>query len=603
MPEDRRPSKAFPFNPRSSGDQPRPSIPDPGTETAEESSGGMDPTRIEPPSSSGGGVSRDRVSRIQGGPDSRAAIPVQKGSAGERGPGEIPEALRQIGPYRVERVLARGGMGAVYLGHDDALGRTVAIKTMAPELIEDEDAVARFQREGRATASIVHPNVAMIYMVGMADDGSPFIAMEYVGGGNLQQLIRERKRLPFSEVAAMMLQTCEALNEARKKGIIHRDIKPGNIMLAPDGTVKLVDFGLAKFFREDSFRTVAGTILGTPRYMSPEQAQGREVDFRSDIYALGATFFHLLTGRPPFEGDSPSQIMMKHVTSPLVSMRSLNPEVPLEFDDIVRRCMSKDPNERYQDYLDLISELSRLRLQWHARERGSLDPSMHEMPTVRTGPDGIPLPPDATSSSPRSAVGTLTMEEGPAEGEKVPAWRIAIIVGAALLAVVLIGSLFFIGGGEGEDAAPPQGQRRSGLALLLEQIVAQQQDLASNDTSGKAIDPDYLRYLATIEILEDLHYALITYEFENGAPPPDLITLVASGSSVVRFDTNNAGHPLDGWSRSLDYSSRDGEIRSPGLDQRLDTDDDIVITSEGTITIRNRRSYERLEDAEGERLE
>ncbi|MBX3729993.1 MAG: serine/threonine protein kinase, partial [Candidatus Sumerlaeia bacterium] len=256
---------AFPFAPKSApavprqplgGSDPTPMpVATPGDD--EDIPGPCDPTikSGEPPQKKPREVTRVPLR------ESQAAIPVSSPPPPEAPASPaarpIPEHLRQLGPYVIKDRLARGGMGMVFLGEDPALNRRVAIKVMAREVSADADALARFQREARATAAIEHPNVAMIYMVGAADDGSPFLAMEFVDGGTLEGRIRAREPLVISEAADQMIQVAEALGHAKKKGIIHRDIKPANVMMTAKGQVKVVDFGLAKIFHEDSFRTTA----------------------------------------------------------------------------------------------------------------------------------------------------------------------------------------------------------------------------------------------------------------------------------------------------------------------------------------------------------
>ncbi|MCB2154418.1 serine/threonine protein kinase [bacterium] len=542
-----------------------------------------------------------------------SSIPKIRPASHERIPkaGQTPQPTptgdeQRVGPYILHRELARGGMGAVFLGEDPALRRKVAIKIMAKELLAEDDAEVRFEREGRAAASINHPNVAMIYMVGETETGAPFLAMEFIGGGTLSDIIRNRQRISFAAIADVMLQAAEGLRAAYREGIIHRDIKPGNIMMTDDGLVKVVDFGLAKFFNEDSFMTMQGTVLGTPRYMAPEQTQAREVDYRADVYSLGATFYHVLTGRPPFDGDSPTQIMMKHLTSPLVPLRSINPDVPMEFDEVIRRCMMKDPNDRYQDYADLISDLSRIKLQCTARERGSLVTSSSDLPTIRVGPEGQPLPPGASpenASAPGAASfsapprGSLTMDMEP-EGAPVPPWRKALLIGAG--AIVVLAIIVVISWPSPEPEQKPAGEK-SGLATLIERLVEEQ--AGGGEPNVPQPDPNYLRYRATQEILEVLGIGLFTYHAEQGEKAPGLQELVESGVAVGDFDLSATGKPLDGWGRPFDYSRLQQKIYSAGLDGIISSDDDIEVNADGEISIIDQEPYDELLEAEKHRLE
>lgn len=505
--------------------------------------------------------------------------------------------ITAIGPYKVLRQLARGGMGAVYLGEDSALDRRVAIKVMARELIHDEDAMVRFQREARATAAIVHPNIALIYLVGLAEEGSPFIAMEFIGGGTIERLIREKIRVPFSKVADLMIQCAEALNAGQKKGIIHRDIKPGNIMLTDDWTVKLVDFGLAKFFHEDSYRTVAGMVMGTPRYMAPEQTQGREVDFRADMYSLGATFYHLLTGRPPFDGDNPTKIMLKHVTSPIVPMRSINPEVPMEFDDVIRKCLAKDPNDRFPTYLDLITDLSRIKLQWTARERGSLVSSASDLPTLRMGSDGMPLAPGQKTSR-FAPPGGGGIDEHTAPHEEVPVWRYVVLV--VLGGLLVVGAVALL---LRRPPAPPvvaddAPREKTGFVLLLERLAGKDGD---TPTRASERDPDFIAYLATREIVSELGKGITVYRMKEGKEPPNLRALHESGAATEIYEVDGRGTPRDGWGYKMMYSPGERIVYSVGLDGTDNTADDIRADASGVVTINDEVPYNKLEEADYDR--
>ncbi|MDK2972021.1 MAG: eukaryotic-like serine/threonine-protein kinase [Candidatus Sumerlaeota bacterium] len=608
-----RPDKpAFPFAPKS-GVQKRPApiggtdpTPPHGSPTIKKDSLHEDTTGDDIPLPPGSGDNNPTT--IHEGPvtrqsltESRDRIPLASPQQPDSG---VPLHLRQLGPYIIHKRLAKGGMGAVFLGEDPTLQRKVAIKVMAADTIQDVNAVVRFQREARATATIDHPNVAMIYMVAEAPDGSPFLAMEYIDGGPLDTHIRAREPVPISKAADLMIQVAEALNHAKKKGIIHRDIKPANIMLTKKGQVKVVDFGLAKFLAEDSFRTTAGTVMGTPRYMSPEQSQGREVDFRSDVYALGATFYHYLTGRAPFDGDTPAQIMMKHVTAPLIPMRSVNPDVPMEFDDIVRKCMAKDPNDRYQDYADLISDLSHVKLQWMARERGSLVDSIHAMPTVQIDAAGMPLAPGSGSGTARRPSGILHAQQPivvhEEQAEPIPLWRYAMIAGAAMLVVGIIAVAMF---GPSRDEAPKENSpAASGLQALLDRFMG-----PANTDPGSLQDksppsPQYVRYQYTLSILDDLARGLTSYFAEKGRSPKDLGVLVENGFTTAEYLQMADGTPYDGWETPLQYNSLDNRIRSAGIDMRYQTGDDIVMTADGEILIDDRTRYEALEEQETKRI-
>src|SRR5437867_332888 len=271
--------------------------------------------------------------------------------AGDGGP-------KRFGSYRVEARIGAGGMGIVYLALDEALQRQVALKTLLPALAADPEFVARFKREAQSAAALNHPNITQIYTIGQ--EGSvPFFAMELIRGRSLEAIVKEKGVIPAHEAAGYSLQAARGLRHAAQKDLIHRDIKPSNLMLTEDGVVKITDFGLAKAARAETQLTATGEVLGSPGYISPEQAQGAALDARSDIYSLGATFYHLATGRLPFEAPTPVAMILKHLSEPLRSPRAVNPAVPYPVASAIQKMMAKRPGERFQDYDALIRELER----------------------------------------------------------------------------------------------------------------------------------------------------------------------------------------------------------------------------------------------------
>lgn len=294
------------------------------------------------------------------------------------------EDRKIIGGYEIVSTIAKGGMGVIFKGHDSILNRFIAIKVMAQEFANDADALKRFEREAKAVAKLRHPNIALIHGIGKTDEGIPYMIMEYIDGPSFAQLIDNKVEFPYSRWCEIFIQCSEGLRAAYRQNIIHRDIKPGNIMLNRDDLVKVVDFGLAKMIREDTYKTVQGTVLGTPRYMSPEQALGRTVDHRSDIYSLGATFYHILACRPPYDADTPVALMMKHSSAPLTPIYLVNSKVPIDLCNVVHKMMAKDVNDRYQDYDELLDNLKSVKLAKIAKESGSQD--IYSQNTIRMKP-------------------------------------------------------------------------------------------------------------------------------------------------------------------------------------------------------------------------
>ncbi|MBZ5607437.1 MAG: protein kinase [Acidobacteriia bacterium] len=265
--------------------------------------------------------------------------------------------------YRVVSRLGQGGMGAVYLADDTRLGRRVALKILPPEVAGDPDRMHRFVQEARLASALTHPNVATIYEIGQ-DKELWFLAMEYVEGRPLNERIREGP-LKTSEIVAIGIEVADALDDAHSKGIVHRDIKPANLMLTRRGHVKVLDFGLAKQQaarnpEETQLMTSVGVVLGTLAYMSPEQALGRDVDYRTDIFSLGVVLYEMATGRLPFAGSNAQETMAHILQSQPEAMARFNYELPEGLDRVVRKCLEKDPERRYQSARELLVDLKNL---------------------------------------------------------------------------------------------------------------------------------------------------------------------------------------------------------------------------------------------------
>ena len=252
-------------------------------------------------------------------------------------------------------------MGVVYLGRDPVIGRLVALKTIrvaAEDDIEQREFNERFLREAQAAGTLSHPNIVTVHDVGEEDETS-FIAMEYVEGKNLKQVIREKERLSFERIGEIIAEVAGALDYAHRKGIVHRDVKPANIIITPDGTVKITDFGIAKI--ETSSLTETGQFLGTPNYMSPEQVTGEAVDGRSDLFSLGVVLYELLTRKKPFLGDNVTSISYKIVHEDFPSLKSADAAIPGEFGPILAKALAKDPAMRFQRGSDFAQALSEVR--------------------------------------------------------------------------------------------------------------------------------------------------------------------------------------------------------------------------------------------------
>ncbi|MGZ8711208.1 MAG: protein kinase domain-containing protein, partial [Thermoanaerobaculia bacterium] len=266
----------------------------------------------------------------------------------------------KIGPYTVVSQLGRGGMGVVYKGRDESLNRFVAIKVLTEKLSEDPTYLQRFVREAQAAASLSHPNVVQIYFTGQDDEGHPYFVMEYVAGRSLDQVLRSEGRIDNPRASQLMLQAAHGLAAAHDLGIIHRDIKPANLMLDDRGVVKIADFGLALPADAETHLTATGMFVGTPGYLSPEQCAGEKADHRTDIYALGVTYYMLLTGTPPFRGQSPLALMKQILDANPPDVTTVNPNVDPESRRILAKMIAKEREERYQTCHELVADLENL---------------------------------------------------------------------------------------------------------------------------------------------------------------------------------------------------------------------------------------------------
>jgi serine/threonine-protein kinase len=266
------------------------------------------------------------------------------------------------GRYEILSTLGKGGMGVVYKAHDRQLDDEVALKVLRPDVMQDDPSLLeRFKQEIKLARKITHRCVLRTHDFGEAG-GTPYISMEYLEGVTLKDLLKSKGALPIGVGLRIAKQMCQGLDAAHRQGVVHRDIKPQNMLILPEtGELKIMDFGIARSATVkpgQSGLTTAGTVMGTPDYIPPEQAQGGAADFRSDIYSLGVVLFETFTGRLPFDGDSVMKIVMAHIQTPPPPPRRLNPRVPPELEAVILRCMAKDPAQRYAKVSDLLKDLT-----------------------------------------------------------------------------------------------------------------------------------------------------------------------------------------------------------------------------------------------------
>ena len=379
--------------------------------------------------------------------------------------------------YEIEAKLGAGGMCDVYRARHVRIGKEVAIKILRPEYAADPKIVERFEREARAASLVRHPNAINIMDYGIAAGHTPFLVMELVEGATVRELLKRHGAMMLERVVGIVNQACAALEAAHAVGVIHRDIKPENILVSEvDGRdwVEVVDFGIAKIQEDVSRRaalTGANLIIGTPRYMSPEQAQEKPVDARSDIYSLGLVVYEMLAGSPPFAGNSATRLLIAHAVEPPPPLTDQRPDLPSEVAAVVMRSLDKDPERRQQSAISFAREFERAASAERVPANGTRQrpvPAPINSPVIRD--DNIALPVGSEEEDEATVVRRSSQRVGP-EGKEAPrahgpGRRLPIVLLAGLLAVILIGlAVAYLGGRKRltpERAAPQQENARAG---------------------------------------------------------------------------------------------------------------------------------------------
>jgi predicted Ser/Thr protein kinase len=341
------------------------------------------------------------------------------------------------GRYRVTRLLGRGGMSAVWLARDEVLDRDVAVKMLHIRRLESAEAVERFEREARTLASLAHPGIVTVIDRG-DDHGRPFIVFEYVRGRDLRERIADEGRLPLLDALSIGEQIADALAYAHARGVIHRDVKPHNILLTPDGQPKLTDFGIARVLEQPGL-TMEGRVLGTGDYLAPEQAAGEAIDARADVYALGVLLYHALCGHVPFHADGYVETARLHAQAPIPSVRDVRPDAPERLDEILQRALAKRPDDRYPDSGGVRDDLHALSLELreHAHETDEFDRTPREPPPpVR--PAIVPVGPGVPALGPGVALPSIPGP--PRRGLRIASIALLLLVlgAGAALAVYLV---------------------------------------------------------------------------------------------------------------------------------------------------------------------
>jgi eukaryotic-like serine/threonine-protein kinase len=362
------------------------------------------------------------------------------------------------GRYRIVRKLGSGGMADVYLAEDEELGRRIAIKILNDRHANDESFVERFRREAKNAAGLSHPNIVAIYDRGEAE-GTYYIAMEYLDGRSLKELVVARGPLPIGDAIDATRQVLAALRFAHRKGVVHRDIKPHNVMADADGRLKVTDFGIAR--AGVSQMTEAGSIIGTAQYLSPEQARGAAVDQRSDLYSVGVVLYEMLTGKTPFTGETPVEIAMKHLSDPPRPPSLERPDISPDLDMVVLRALAKSPDDRYQTAEEMDAELERV-----SQGLGVTAATADAATMVLSGADAAPtsiIPPRRPPSATRPS---YQYAEPPPRRRPFWPWLLA------LLLVVLAGVAGWYAYGQIQDSLSGSG------TASVPYVVGQREDLA-----------------------------------------------------------------------------------------------------------------------------
>ncbi len=347
---------------------------------------------------------------------------------------------QKIGQYTVGELIGQGGMATVYKAHQESIGRTVAIKVMPPQFMSDPSFLERFKREVEVIAKLQHPHILPVYDYGDYR-GRPYIVMAYLEGGTLSERVKQGA-MPLDEIVRIVKQVADALDFAHGEGIIHRDFKPSNVLLDKHGNAYLADFGIAKV-NEATVQLTGSGIVGTPAYMAPEMADAGEVSPVVDVYALGVTMYEMLTGKYPFEAETPLRVMMAHATSPIPDVREARPDLPVGVTKVVQRAMAKDPMDRYQSAGDLAKALE------GAASGSPLSETMIEKSLGATALDVAPADSSWKMPSPsatRSQVPDPLASPTPVEERTGPRWGLIIGISAVVLGLCCGGGAAFVYG-------------------------------------------------------------------------------------------------------------------------------------------------------------
>ncbi len=444
----------------------------------------------------------------------------------------------RLGKYEIQSEIGKGGMGIVYLGYDPLLDRQVAIKVLAPHLVWEEGFVERFLREARASARIKHPNIVTIHDVGQDGDQFYFV-MEYLEGQTLAEYVRERGSLPLGEVESILRPVADALDYAHQHGLVHRDIKPGNIVIGPTGQVTLTDFGIARAAQETRL-TTAGTIMGTPEYMSPEQAWGEDVDYRTDLYSLAVVAYEMLSGRVPFRGTTPHAVLYKQIHEPPPPIQETRPELPASVDLVLARALSKEPSRRYTTVTAFVDELGQ------ALQGQVIEPP-EEAPTQAMA--AAEVPPVSAQPAPPAAIrppGQMPKAKPAPPRRALPRW-LWVLGGLAVL-LLAVGLVWLgLGGGGGSTPTPsPQPTLRPTATLTPSRQATRRPEPTRTRTPTPAGAEYECKDPAGCIRIEGDHPVLIGYMLALSGPGEEAGIAARNGLEMALEDKRQIlGHPIE----------------------------------------------------------
>jgi eukaryotic-like serine/threonine-protein kinase len=477
--------------------------------------------------------------------------------------------------YELSDVLGRGGMAEVRLGRDIRLGRTVAVKTLRSDLALDSTFQARFRREAQSAASLNHPSIVSVYDTGEDFSGGvpvPYIVMEYVEGQTLRDLLNSGRKLLPERALEITSGVLEALDYSHRNGIVHRDIKPGNVMLTPSGSVKVMDFGIARAVADSSATmTATAAVIGTAQYLSPEQAKGEKVDARSDLYSTGCLLYELLTGQPPFTGDSPVSVAYQHVRENPIPPSQIDPNVTPAMDAIALKSLAKNPENRYQNAAEMRDDIERCL----AGRAVAAPPVLADMPTQRLRGQYA-----AGATSVLAPTGTATRVEE-RRGRRGMGYALLAV---AVVAVILLGTLLgrtFLATPAAKVAVPSLSgltqreaeARLTAKGLLLGDVT---QEFDDSLEAGRVIRQDPQ---AEAEVEQGTRVNIVVSQGQNQVQVPDLI-----GDDLDRAKEKLTQAQLEfGRSTRRNSDRPEGEVidssPNPGTQVAPGTQVDLVVSS------------------------